>query len=83
MEIRDRATFVPATAIRLSSIGQIAAVAARSRLRPRAPIDRAHQFTDEGQYDPHRWTNRTMHTVYLRLNFDEVPHGSAVDVEHI
>ena len=42
VEIRGRATFVPATAIRLWSIGQVAAVAARNRLRPRAPIDRTH-----------------------------------------
>jgi hypothetical protein len=44
------------------------------------------QLTDgDGQYDPYRWTNRTMHAAHLWVmeHFDEVSMGAVVDVEFI
>jgi hypothetical protein len=84
IEIRNKATCVPAMVTRLSSTGD----AAGDWLLRHAGYDLEYpsimltRLTNgEGQYDPYRWTNRTMRGAHLWLmeHFDEVTMGDVVE----
>lgn len=88
-EIRDRHTFIPVLATKVSFEDE-----AESYLLRRCGFrqDTKAVFltrlgTGEGNYDPNGWVNgtRTMTTAhrYIKLNFDALPNGAVVDVEFI
>jgi len=86
-EIRDKATFIPVCAIKMSSDDE-----KESYLLRRAGfvsgdhvvLMRFHD--DESHYDPFRWDNRrTMTTAhrYIAENFDSLKSGDVIDVRFI
>lgn len=91
IEIRDKATFIPALAIRLDPVN------ARDRwLLARAGFGRTaeaqggytllvHLSNLQIRYDWASWTNRTMQEAhrYVHKMFDELEPGEVVDVEYI
>jgi hypothetical protein len=88
IEVRDRGTFMPALAMRVTSTGDVA----DDWLLRRGgfSLDGASiiliRLTDcEAQYDPYDWANRTMQTAHLYLleHFEQIESGAVVDVEHI
>jgi hypothetical protein len=88
IEIRDRGTFIPALAIRVTSTGD----AAGDWLLRRggysldgASIILMRLIDCEAQYDPYDWASRTMQTahVWLLEHFEDIAHGAGVDVEFI
>lgn len=81
-EIRDSMTFIPVMAIRVSG--------ADGYLMRRAGFQSPMVYvvklaTEECQYDPYSWSNRTMKTAHLHIaeHFDELVDGQVVDVEFI
>ena len=87
VEIRDRATFIPALAIEMRSTHPIAA-----RLLWRAGYTPTERYvllvkTDGGitHNDPCNWGDRTMKTAHTWIleHWDELEHGAVVDVEWI
>jgi hypothetical protein len=82
LEIRDRATFIPAMAIRVSG--------ADGYLMRRAGFKSPMVYlvalaTERCCYDPYNWGNRTMKGAHLFIaeHFDELKDGDVVDVEFI
>lgn len=82
VEIRDKATFIPAVAF---EIGRADGYLAR-----RAGFDSPMIFlvtlaTERCAYDPYHWTDRTHQTAHLWLSehWDEFESGGVVDVEFI
>ncbi len=92
-EIRDRATFIPALAVKLCSDGN----EEDKYLLRRAGLDRdtsyhillSHLQNGESHYDCYKWKNsplvRTMPVAhqYIEKHFDELETGSVIDVEFI
>lgn len=91
-EIRDRATFIPAMAIKIDGncadqedwLLRKAGYGDASR---RDYIYLIHLQTGEGQYDAYKWGgySRTMANAHLFIqqNFDTMESGEVVDVEHM
>lgn len=91
LEIRDRATFIPALAIRLGSrTEQERYLLARAGFG-RAPEDHRTYVilmrwnTNRAEYDPFEWGDRTMRAAHhhLRGYWDSIKSGDVIDVEYI
>jgi len=81
-EIRDRATFIPAMAIRVS--GDDGYLMRRAGFE--SPMTYLVQLaTEKAHYDPYNWGNRTMGTAhhYIDAEWDHLKDGDVVDVEFI
>ena len=68
LEVRNRHTMVPAPATKLSPTGDTCGdyLLRRAGYDLGRPSIMLTRLTDgEGQYDPYRWTNRTMQTAHL------------------
>src|SRR5215468_6948868 len=88
IEVRDRGTFIPALAIRVTSTGDVAGdwLLRRGGFSLNGASIILIRLTDcEAQYDPYDWANRTMQTahVWLLEHFEQIESGAVVDVEHI
>jgi hypothetical protein len=90
LEIRDRATFIPAIAVRM--IAEPGNEAERYLLgrcgyqRERPAVILARMNGDGHAYsDPYDWKNRTMQVAHLWVteHFDELENGQVVDVEFV
>lgn len=83
VEIRDRATNVPALAVRI--VGDDSPIARRAGFGNMPCIELVHLTRDEAHYDAYSWTNRTMNTAHSWLvdHWDEHKDGDVVDVEFI
>jgi len=96
-EIRDRATFIPALAVRLEPGHDLDPGRDLDRyLLARAGFglsgDEQREYvvlmrlvTCEAQHDPAVWGGRTMPTAhrFIHDNWDALPSGAVIDVEHI
>lgn len=97
-EIRDRATFIPAMAVKLDSncSGQEDWLLSRAGYGPCNSKDRYYVYLTNlvdgtTQYDPYRWEyrlggfSRTMTSVhrYILDHFDGLVSGQVIDVEFI
>lgn len=82
VEIRDRATFIPAMAIQVS--GEDGYLMRRAGFES-PMIYLVALATERACYDPYNWGNRTMGTAhhYLVEHWDEVNDGDVLDVEYI
>jgi hypothetical protein len=90
-EIRDRATFIPAIAVRLDPADE------RERyliarcgfgVTPSAQaqwIMLLKPLSDEAEWMPHRWSTNTMRTAhaYIFEHFAKLPSGAVIDCEFI
>jgi len=88
IEVRDRGTFIPALAIRVTSTGDVAGdwLLRRGGFSLNGASIILIRLTDcEAQYDPYDWANRTMQTahVWLLEHFEQIESGAVVDVEHM
>ena len=88
VEVRDRGTFIPALAIRVTSTGDVAGdwLLRRGGFSLNGASIILIRLTDcETQYDPYDWASRTMQTahVWLLEHFEQVAHGAVVDVEYL
>jgi hypothetical protein len=92
IEIRDRATFIPALAIQLGSDGNEPV----RYLLSRAGFGRRHDShsgyvilvrlnEQRCAWDPYEWGDRTMKTAheFVSANWSDIANGSVVDVEYI
>jgi hypothetical protein len=90
LEIRDRATFIPAYAIKMQPDND----AQRYLLRRGGYLCRYDDniiilgflnHPARSSYDPYDWNDRTMQTAhnYIAENFDALADGDVVDVEFI
>lgn len=82
LEIRDKATFIPALAIQVSG--------GDGYLFRRAGFDRPivyliHLISERCAFDPFTWADRTMTTAhqYIEKEFDSLSDGDVIDVEFI
>lgn len=82
IEVRDRATFIPAMAIRVSGED--------GYLMRRAGFESPMVYlvalaVEKACYDPYNWGNRTMNTAHLFIqdHWEELKDGDVVDVEFI
>jgi hypothetical protein len=88
-EIRDRATFIPAVAIKMVPANE----EQRYLLRrcgygfdhPAVLLTRMDGNARAAPSDPYDWGDRTMTVAhdYITQNFDSLADGSVIDVEHI
>lgn len=92
-EIRDRATYIPAIAIKLDGETN----EAEEYMLQRAGFGKAdtranknyvffiNADNNECQLDPFKWSNRTMTEAhhYVERNFDTLKSGDVIDVEYI
>jgi hypothetical protein len=87
IEVRDRGTFIPALAMRVTSTGDVAGdwLLRRGGFSLNGASIILMRLTDcETQYDPYDWANRTMQThVWLLEHFEGLAHGAVIDVEYI
>ena len=89
VEIRDKGTFVPALAIRLSGDDHYLARRAGFGSPPGGPEERLVILvllsTMKCEYDPYAWGGRTYPVAHnwLQEHFDEHENGGVVDVEFI
>ena len=88
IEVRDRGTFIPALAMRVTSTGDVAGdwLLRRGGFSLNGASIILIRLTDcEAQYDPYDWASRTMQTahVWLLEHFESLAHGAVIDVEHI
>lgn len=83
VEIRDRATFIPALAFQIR--GKDGYLARRAGFGETGCVYLIKLSTEECQYDPFNWNNRTMQTAHhwLTGNWENVVDGEVVDVEFI
>lgn len=84
LEIRDRATFIPAMAIRVS--GQDGYLMRRAGFGDVPMVYLVMLATEKCRYDPYNWDNmRTMGNShnYIEEHWDELQSGDVVDVEFI
>lgn len=83
LEIRDRATFIPALAISIeASDGPLAR---RAGFESQC-IELIHLTSQQCEYDPYSWGGgRTMANAheYIRTHWDEISEGDVIDVEFI
>jgi hypothetical protein len=81
IEIPDRATFVPAMAMRVTGTGDWLLRRAGYSLDG-APIILMRLTDCDGHYDPYHWASRTMQAahVWLLEHFEEVATSDVVDV---
>ncbi len=82
LEIRDRATFIPALAVRISGDDDPLAKAAGFG-EPMVLLTKLE--TMQTQYDPFAWGGRTMPTAHLWIDehWATTENGAVVDVEFI
>lgn len=90
-EIRDRATFIPAIAVRLTPGNETDRyLLARAGYGRYADEQMGYVLLcraegNEVSYDPYYWADRTLKTAheYILENFDKLDSGAVVDVEFI
>lgn len=82
LEIRDRATFIPALAIQVS--GDDGYLMRRAGFKS-PMVYLVALATERACYDPYNWGNRTMSNAhhYIAEHFDELRDGDVIDVEFI
>jgi hypothetical protein len=83
LEIRDRATCIPAMAVSIE--GADGYIARRAGFESRM-IYVVMLATEKARYDPYHWDNpRTMGNAhaYIQEHFDELQDGQVIDVEFI
>jgi hypothetical protein len=86
LEIRDRATFVPAVAIKMEAENEGQRyLMARCGFRGGDQIVVMKLNDQRGTADPYEWGGRTMPTAhrYIGQHWDELEDGSVIDVEFI
>ena len=88
IEVRDRGTFIPALAIRVTSTRDVAGdwLLRRGGFSLNGASIILIRLTDcAAQYDQYDWASRTMQTahVWLPEHFEQVAHGAVVDVEYL
>jgi len=90
LEIRDRGTFIPALAVRLSrdGAGDIAVnyLARRSGYGDEGCVLLTHLGGGKmAQCDPYAWNDRTWHVAHLFItdNWEGLKNGDVIDVEYI
>lgn len=81
-EIRDRGTFIPALAIRVS--GEDGYLLRRAGFQS-PMIYLIALATEKAHYDPFGWGNRTMNTAhqFIEAQWDTLTDGDVVDVEYV
>ena len=90
-EVRDRGTFIPVLATRLSPYNnQEEFLLGRAGFGQRWPDQKkyvivSHLSSGNHNYNMHSWGNRTMQEAhrYIQENFDTLEHGEVIDVEYI
>lgn len=83
LEVRDRATFIPVMATRISRDDGYLARRAGFGEHPMIILTK---LTDiDSEYDAYAWGNRTMTVAhnYIDAHFDDLKDGAVVDVEFI
>lgn len=87
IEIRDRATFIPAVAIDTGAAneGQRYLLARAGYAADGRTILLVQLHTARAEHDPFAWGDRTMHAAHAWIHdhFDELADGRVVDVEYI
>jgi len=92
LEIRDRATMIPALAIRQSypvdrcSVHLLSHVGFGRVFEDQCGYVFLMRLVDhETQSDPNCWTGRTMHTAHRHIcdHWDDLEDGSVIDVEYL
>jgi hypothetical protein len=90
IEIRDRATFIPAIAIKMSEPKSKAEDYLLRRCgyalnNPAIILLRMDGNSRKAPSDPYDWGDRTMLTthIYIMDHFDEISNGEVIDVEYI
>jgi hypothetical protein len=83
LEIRDRATFIPALAIQIS--GEDGYLSRRAGFGEVPMVYLIALATEKAHYDPFGWGNRTMNTAhqFIEANFDALVDHAVVDVEFV
>ena len=83
VEIRDRATLVPAIALRVK--GNDSLMTRGGFYGESSPILLIHLLRPEVQHDPFAWIGRTIHEAHkwLEANWDKFKDGDVLDVEFI
>lgn len=83
LEIRDRATFIPALAFTLCKADNW--LAGRAGFGDRRQVILMRLTDCEAHWDVFSWGNRTMRTAhqYIEDNWERLDSGDVVDVEHI
>jgi len=88
-EIRDKATFIPAMAIKLVPRTQeeryLLGRSGYSKNMEYVFLLKIGEGTSSFSYDPFSWGNRTMTNAhcYIKEHFDELKGGEVIDVEYI
>lgn len=84
VEIRDRATFIPALAFRLSG-GPEDRLLWRAGFGADRYVILVHLVAQLSHWDPHDWGNRTMTQAHLWLieHWGEHVDGAVLDVEYV
>lgn len=90
LEIRDRATFIPAFAMQMQPDNEGQRYLLRRAGYSCQPDDKIIILgmlnnPSRAAYDPYDWNDRTMQTAhnYIAKNFDDLSNGDVVDVEFI
>ena len=87
LEIRDRGTFVPMVAVKMTSENEAEGyLLRRSGFSDTNPLILLTRMGGgEASYDPYSWGDRTFHVAhkYIQEHFDELNDGDVVDVEYI
>ena len=83
IEIRDRATLIPALAVRVNNVGD--SLLWRAGFPEEPMVLLIHLVSMKSQCDPYSWGDRTMHCSHLHIldHWNEVQDGGIVDVEFI
>lgn len=83
LEIRDRATFIPAMAIQVSA--EDGYLMRRAGFGTVPMVYMICLATELCRYDPYNWNDRTRGTAHhhIAAHFDELRDGDVVDVEFI
>lgn len=83
LEIRDRATFIPALAIPICGYDHW--LASRAGFGDRKYILLTQLSVSQTHWDPCAWNSRTMSTAhqYIEIKFDSISNGDVIDVEYI
>jgi hypothetical protein len=90
-QIRDRATFIPCLAIKMTAQGNmrdrylLGRSGYEDRDGGRPPIFLIHLNSNTGHYSPFDWGNRKMTEAhrFIEAHFNDLPTGEVIDVEFI
>lgn len=84
-EIRDRMTFIPAMAVRISGADDPLLWRAGFAISEITSVILIHLTRDQCHYDPFQWGDRTVYTAhrFIEREWSSLKNGAVVDVEYI